>query len=104
MKLIILIQRVMDMDFEALGQTHPGLLHTKQWNTWKEKIIEILLSKQKDLIGAAAHICGKDEPIDLEAITKNEGDLGARLETRILRPKNFPLHGGENGEVISSND
>jgi hypothetical protein len=94
----------MDIDFEELGETHPSHLDTRQWNTWKEKIIGILLNKQKHNIDLAANLCGEDEPIDLEVIAKNEGDLRARLETRILRPKNFPLHGGENDEGINPND
>ncbi|PVF92599.1 hypothetical protein CPB86DRAFT_877752 [Serendipita vermifera] len=86
-KEIYMIQRMYPSIWKTLTPTtHPSYLKANQWNSWKRNTIDFLVSWRRTFIQPFIKICG-----DHISITETEEELRAQLETRIERPRNFPL-------------
>jgi hypothetical protein len=75
-----------------IGITHPNDLSARQWNDWKRKCIDSIAMQRTEVLRSITKLCGDGLPIDPTILGgESEEDFRARLEARIVRPKNFPL-------------
>jgi hypothetical protein len=75
--------------WKPLGQTHPSFLSTREWNAWKVKSINLVVTIRRTFLESVSKICGDQNPIDPQALVEREEDLRVHLETRIVKPRNF---------------
>ncbi|PVF92600.1 hypothetical protein CPB86DRAFT_829873 [Serendipita vermifera] len=83
-----IIQRVFPAAWKLFPQTHSIHLDESQWNAWKRETINFFLAFQKMASNSIKRIYGEGNPFDLNAVVASHESLAARLEARLIRPRN----------------
>jgi hypothetical protein len=88
----MLNQSIRIIDWRGFEKIYPSRLNANQWHAWRDKFIDSIIERRRNILESIAESCGDRVPIGSNAyLGESEEAFRATLEARIVRPRNLPL-------------